>query len=540
MPFPSGGMEISREERLNFMAVRKLLLLLAVALFPAASFAQRDANNHLSDALRKLDSYVVDAMGKTKVPGVSVAVVYKDQVVFLKGYGVRKAGERAPVDPDTVFEIASFSKPLASTVVAEVVGRGEVSWDSRIADLDPGFQLGDPAITEQVTVRDFFSHRSTLPEGAGETLEALGYNRPEILSKLRLVPLKGAFRKTYQYSNFGITEGALAATRHLGGWEKVSEELLYNKLGMTQTSSRFTDYFNRANRAALHYLDEDGVFHARLIREVDSESPAGGVSSNARDLAKWLRLQLAGGVFDGQQIVDGAALEETHTAQVCRNPEENSPNGPICPGNRYYGLGWNVDFRGAQAEKQLSHSGAFMSGGATTVYMIPSKHIGILVLTNGAPVGLPEAICLNFLDDFEYGAPQHDYLTILEKPFADMRNGVLASSKNYSTEMPPSNPSPGDPPSSFVGTYDNPYFGKLEIEEQQGKLILRLPPLGAYYELSHWDGNTFTYYIANEVSGAARRGVEFSGGGKQVTVQNLGFPSSRHNFEYSNVFDRVQ
>ena len=77
------------------------------------------------------------------------------------------------------------------------------------------------------------------------------------------------------------------------------------------------------------------------------------------------------------------------------------------------------------------------------------------------------------------------------------------------------------------------YFGRLEIEEQQGKLIVRLPPLGAYYELSHWDGDTYTYYIANEVSGAARRGVKFSGDGKQVTVENLAF-------EYSNVFNRVQ
>src|SRR5262249_18709117 len=115
--------------------------------------------------------------------------------------------------------------------------------------------------------------------------------------------------------------------------------------------------------------------------------------------------------------------------------------------------------------------------------------------------------------------------------FADKRNGALASSCNYSTKKPPSNPSPGGQPSSFVGTYENPYFGKLEIEEQQGRLILRLPPLGTYYELSHWDGNKYTYYIANELSGAARRGVEFSG--NSVTVENLAF-------EYSNVFHRVQ
>jgi hypothetical protein len=174
-----------------------------------------------------------------------------------------------------------------------------------------------------------------------------------------------------------------------------------------------------------------------------------------------------------------------------------------------------------------------MLGGATAVYMIPSKQIGILVLTNGAPVGLPEAIALNFLDYFEFGAAKHDYLAILEGAFVDLRNGILSSSTNYSTEKPPSNPSPGGQPSSFVGTYDNAYYGKVEIEQEQGKLILRLPSLGAYYELSHWNGDTYTYYIGNEVSGAARRGVELSGNGETVTVENLCF-------EYNNVFERVR
>lgn len=516
-------------------ARRVLAFWTAVAVFgvqAAIGFAQTSGDPSLADALTKLDVYAKDAMAKTKVPGVSVAVVYQDQVVFLKGYGVREKGKPGRVDPDTVFEIASFSKTIASTVVAVVVGRGEVSWDSRIQDLDPDFRLSNPSISEQVTVRDFLSHRSTLPEPSGDTLEALGYTRPEALYKLRLVPLEGVFRKTYQYSNFGITEGALAATRHLGeSWEQVSEDLLYSKLGMTRTSSRFSDYNNRSNRSALHYLSDDGVFRSRYVRDADAESPAGGVNSSARDLAQWLRLQLAGGAFNGQQIVDRTALMETHTPQVCRNPEQNSPNGPVCPGDSYYGLGWNVDYR-ASGETQLSHSGAFMLGAATAVYMIPSKQIGILVLTNGSPVGLPEAIALNFLDFFEYGAPKKDYLAILEQDYAGLRHGVLDSSKDYSKEKPPSNPSPGGATSSFVGTYTNPYYGKVEIEEQQGKLILRLPPLGAYYELSHWDGNTYTYYIANEVSGAARRGVEFCGDGT-LKVENL-------EFEYSNVFQRAR
>ncbi|MGC2399591.1 MAG: serine hydrolase [Acidobacteriaceae bacterium] len=508
-----------------------LVLCTAAAVLwaqPSAGLAQSASDPQLANALTNLEQYVKDSMAKTKVPGLSVAVVYRDQVVFLKGYGVRAVGKPGNVDADTIFEIASFSKPVASTVVAELVGRGDLSWDSRIQDLDPNFRLSNPAITEQVTVRDFFSHRSTLPGEAGDILEALGWDRPEILEKLRLVPLMGVFRQTYQYSNFGITEGALAASRHLGEWEQVSEDLLYNKLGMTRTSSRFSEYSNRPNRAGLHYLGDDGVFRNRFVRIADSEAPAGGVNSSARDLAQWMRLQLADGVYNGQQIVDKTALLETRKPQVCRAPMESTPKGPECPGNQYYGLGWNVAYR-PTGEVLISHSGAFMLGAATAVYLDPSRQIGILALSNGSPVGLPEAVCLHFLDVFEYGAPRIDYLTVIGESFAQDRGRVLASSTNYSTEKPPASPSPSAPVSSFPGTYSNPYYGKVEVEQEQGKLILRLPPLGAYYELSHWDGNTYTYYIANEMSGAARRGVDFSSDGSQITVQNL-------KFEYSNVF----
>jgi hypothetical protein len=115
--------------------------------------------------------------------------------------------------------------------------------------------------------------------------------------------------------------------------------------------------------------------------------------------------------------------------------------------------------------------------------------------------------------------------------FCESTQESFASSKNNSTEKSPSNPAPGGQSSSFVGIYENPYFGKLGMEEQQGRLILRLPPLGTYYELSPLGQKYIHLYIANEVSGAARRGMEFSGDCKLIPVQDL-------KFEYSNVFEK--
>jgi CubicO group peptidase (beta-lactamase class C family) len=501
--------------------IKKALLLAAVtALFCVPAQTEAPGSGNMQTALIQLDNLISDTMQKTNLPGLAVGVVYQGRVVFLKGYGVRRLGEQAMVDPDTVFEIASVSKPLASTIVASLVGSGVVSWDDRIQALDPDFELSNKAASSQVTIRDLFAHRSGLPTGAGDVLEDLGYSRPEILHQIRLVPLAGQFRETYHYSNFGITEGALAAVRKTGKtWEEVAQQQLYGKIEMHSTSSRYSDYENNPNKAALHYR-EDGVYHNWFVREADSESPAGGVSSNVRDLANFLELQLGEGAFHGRQVVNKAALDETHKAEICAAKEGPVPEGK-CPGS-YYGLGWNVG-KDASGALRLSHSGAFDTGSATAVYLEPDKQLGIVVLTNGTPIGIPEAVSMSFLDYFRYGSAQVDYLATFKPIFEQMIRETQDASSDYSKLTPPSNPSSPGELSACKGTYVSPYYGKLEIDVERNQLIMRLPPRGAYYELAHWDGNTFTYYFASENTGVARRGVKFLNGGKQVLVENLAF-----------------
>jgi CubicO group peptidase (beta-lactamase class C family) len=228
-------------------------ILCCTPLFCRAQQKTDITADRVNAALARLDPYVRSTMDKTKVPGVAIAVIYNDQVVFLRGYGVRKVGEAAQIDPDTVFELASVSKPLASTVLASLVGQGKISWDDKIADLEPGFQLSSAETTREVAIRDFLSHRSGLATESGDILESLGYSRPQILYRMRYLPLPGEFRKTYAYSNFGYTTAAIAAATRIGKpWETIAEEQLYAPLGMTSTSSRFSDYENRANKAALH------------------------------------------------------------------------------------------------------------------------------------------------------------------------------------------------------------------------------------------------------------------------------------------------
>ena len=171
-----------------------ILLILAISAMRAQAAARAASTENVSAALQKMEAYIEEHMQQGMVPGLSVAVVFEDEVVYLKGFGVRKVGKPEPVDADTVFQLASCSKPISSSVVAAIVSSGTASWDSRIADIDPSFQLFDAYPSKQVTIRDLFAHRSGLPGDAGNELERLGYDRDTILHRLRLVPPSSSFR----------------------------------------------------------------------------------------------------------------------------------------------------------------------------------------------------------------------------------------------------------------------------------------------------------------------------------------------------------
>jgi CubicO group peptidase (beta-lactamase class C family) len=495
---------------------RKLVLtfLSSIALLYPETPGAPHSERPIDPLLHQIEGFVQDGMQKTGVPGVAVAIVYRDKVVCLKGFGVRKAGDKASVDPDTVFQLASVSKPIASTVVASLVGAHKVDWDDRIIDLDPEFKLSDPNVTKRLTIRDLLSHRSGLPTSAGDALEDLGFTRPEILHQMRLLPLPGTFRKTYQYSNFGYTEGAIAAAKHVHErWEVLAHKRLFKPLGMTSTSYLYSDYENSENKAAIHVF-ADGKPVARYKRDPDAEAPAGAASSSVRDLAQWLRLQLAGGRWNREQIVATGALKETHSPQIVTGVDH------INGGNAYYGLGWDVNYD-RHHNVILSHSGAFFLGTGTAVRFSPSDQLGIIVLTNALPTGLAEATTFTFFDLYKDGKPSRDWLKLFGGLFRSMIESDNNATPDYSKLKPATSPARSKPLSAYVGTYRNEYYGPIEISEQSKSLWMRLPANGALYCLSHWDGDTFTYRFEAE-QGIGTRGVKFMfGATPRVLIENL-------------------
>jgi len=464
--------------------------------------------DQVQSAISAIDKLAQKQIDENVVPGMAISVVFNDKLVFSKGYGIREVGKGEKVDADTVFQLASVSKSVGSTVVAAAVGEKIVSWDSKISDLDAEFALSEPWVTSNLTIRDLYSHRSGLPAHAADILEDLGYDRSQVLHRLRYQKPASSMRSAYAYTNFGLTEGAVATAKAAKtSWEQLSEDKLYKPLGMSSTSSKFSDFWSRQNKAVGHMMVNGKWVHKKQ-RTPDPQSPAGGVSSSVNDMANWMRLQINNGKFEGRQIVDEQAIIETHKPQMV------SGHSPISGLPEFYGLGFNVGYD-KHGRLVLSHSGGFALGAATNIKMVPSEKLGICVLTNASPIGVAEGMTSTFNDLALYGKESQDWLALFKQVFADPSEfGQTVGHLNN----PPKSPTPAQKSDAYVGTYENDFYGDCRIAATNDGLTMTLGP-NLTIPIKHYDRDTYTWEMDTEdLSGISEITFAIGADGKAKTV----------------------
>lgn len=493
-----------RARRLRSLAMLVLVALFAVAgctdddggadessqeAAPAQGGSEELTRADVERAVEQLPEIVDEVMATTGIPGVAVAIVHDDEVLAAEGFGVRNVDTGEPVGPDTVFQIASLSKPVSSTIMAALVGEGLFAWDDPIAEHAPELELSDPWVSDHVTFADAFSHRTGLPGAvAGNDLEELGFDRATIVERLRYVPLEG-FRAINSYSNFGMTYGGEAAAVAAGrAWDDVSEEVLFEPAEMDSTSMRRADFDAVEDRADPHVFRDD-AWEVGVQRYPDPQAPAGGVSSTVEDLGRWVRLQLADGALDGEQLVDAEALDVSRTPHIVTRPAPTTDALPT-----FYALGWNTEMP-VGGDLAWNHSGAFSTGASTVAKLLPAHDLGVVVLTNGEPKGIPEAIADAVLDAALTGEPNTaEWLELWGPRFV----GLLGEPNEFPE---PSEPVAAQADEVYVGTYANDYVGTAEVRvDAGGGLELVLGPEGVtVYPLEHHDGDEFTYVPAEEL-----------------------------------------
>ncbi len=284
---------------------------------------------------------------------------------------------------------------------------------------------------------------------------------------------------------------------------------------MTATSTTHDGFLSRANRAALH-VRIGGAWTARVKRDADAQAPAGGVSSTVRDLARWVRLELGDGRFEGRPVVAAAALAETHAPLTARG------RNPVTGAAAFYGLGWNVEF--GRHGLVWGHAGAFSVGAQTLVSLHPGAKLGVVVLTNAFPSGVPEGLADSLMDLVFDGRIGRDWV----KAWGDAYRGlfapaVAAARAAYGT--PPSPAMPALPLAAYAGRYANAYVGTAVVTVTGSTLSLTLGPDGARtYPLRHFDRDRFLYDPDPEtpdLPAAVRFAIGSGGRADAVTLEPL-------------------
>lgn len=460
-------------------------LPLVVLFISVAAFAQEAPWSQ-----KDLDDHVLAVMKAFEVPGVSLAVVKDGKVLVAKGYGVKELGKSDPVDPQTLFGIASNTKAFTATALGLLVEEGKLAWDGRVIDYLPWFQLSDPYVTRELTIRDLLVHRSGLGLGAGDLLwwPPSTYDRREIARRLRSIPLKTSFRSAYAYDNVLYTVAGEVIYEVSGKtWEDFVQTRILDVVGMSTSNVRHSSSEHGGNVATTH-AKVDGKLQVVKPFGSDNTNPAGGINSNAQDMARWMIVQMDSGRISGTE-----RLFSSRTARELWAPVTPIPIGmaapelaPLQANFLGYALGFNVrDYRGY---KLVSHTGG-LPGYLSQVMMIPALKVGVCVLTNQESGAAFNAISLHVLDRF-LGA-QHDWLgafrTLVARSDSIMkhREASIVSSRNTKSR-------PSLPVEQYAGIYRDAWYGDIAIEQQGRKLIIRFTKTPSLVgDLEHWQYDTF-------------------------------------------------
>jgi CubicO group peptidase (beta-lactamase class C family) len=469
-------------------SARRAAVLLFVTLAAAVAAAQPATR---SAPPADVDQWVARAMRTFDVPGLALAIVKDDTVVIAKGYGVRKLGEPTPVDARTLFGIASNTKAFTATALGLLVEEGKIEWDAPVVRYLPAFAMWDPFVTRELTVRDLLVHRSGLGLGAGDLLwwPESTYDRKEIARRLRFIQPATSFRTAYAYDNvLYLVAGELIETISGQTWENFITSRILARVGMTGTNVRHSAAVGGGNVATPH-APIDGKVRPIRPFESDNTNPAGGINSSAEDMAKWIRVQLSGGVLaDGSRLFSPATARQLTTIVTPMPVGDPPPELPPLRNNfRGYALGFNVlDFRG---HKLVMHSGG-LPGYVSRVAMIPGVNVGVAVLTNQESGEAFDSIAFHVLDHY-LDAPAFDWIGGYTKTHARAEaNLKQAESRGAASRDTSSTPSL--PLARYAGTYRDAWYGDITITEEGGRLVMRFshsPSLVG--DLEHWQHDTF-------------------------------------------------
>lgn len=463
--------------------IRLRTVVIALAMPAVTTSAQ---TNGYSDAIRDLDAYFAGAARDWGVPGLAVGIVYRGQLLFAKGYGVRDASTKAPVDTQTIFAIASTTKAMTAAALGMLVDEGKVRWDDKVTKHLPSFQMYDPWVTREVTVRDLITHRAGLPNA--DFLWTDGENsRDEVIRRIRFIEPTYSFRAGYVYHNVMYTvAGAVIEAASGMTWEEFIRRRIFQPLGMTRSVTTLAEAVSRENRAQPHGRQAD-TLRVSGNSTADAIGPAGSVWSSVADMSRWVKFLLDTGKVDGRPLLRPETWAELFRP-VTPLPPWNATSTPQLrlskPHFRSYALGWfQQDYLGRQVD---FHTGS-LTGMIAINGLIREEGIGVYILSNTSSE-IRHPLMFRVFDTF-LRAPPRDW----SSEMLAMRRADDARSDSANAGRPPPRVEGTKPSLSlekYAGTFVDSLHGKRVITMENGVLRYRQSATMAG-TLEHWQYDTF-------------------------------------------------
>ena len=468
------------------MSARKLLVAtLLIFLFCAPAPAQTAPPSDL-------DSYVARVLKTFEVPGVSIAIVKDGKAVLAKGYGVRKLGASTPVDENTLFGIGSNTKAFTTAALASLVDEGKISWDDPVYQRLPGFQMYDPYVSHEMTIRDLLTHRSGMGLGEGDLLfwPHTTYTRDEIIYRLRFMKPASSFRNHYAYDNLlYMTAGQIIPAVTGKSWDDYVREQIFAPLGMATTNVS-TDAFKPGGNYSFPHSKVDGKLQVVPFQNLDNVGPAGSINSSAAEMARWITLQLNRGKFpnsDNRLFSERQSHEMWSPQTILPIGERSGPLASLRATFADYGLGWALrDYHG---RKLIGHTGGVL-GFVSRVMLVPEEKLGVVILTNGEEGGAFDSILFHILDHY-FALPPTDWIGGFKaSDEADEKEAAEIMQRQNAGRAADSKPSLAL--DKYAGVYTDPWYGPITIRMANGKLVFAMDHTpSAVADLQHWQYDTF-------------------------------------------------
>ena len=345
-----------------------LAICFAVAIASPVAFGQKKGTEDLASRLDKLEKRIEEERKKQHIPGVAIAVVKDDKVVFSKGFGYSDIETERPVTPATLFAVGSTTKAFTATLIGMLSDDSKMGWDDPVEKHIPEFRLKVDTGDDKVTVRDLLCHRTGFTR-MGILWAAGRLTRPEVIEFAATAKPYADFRKEFLYNNvMYMAAGHAAGNAMDSDWESLVAARILEPLNMTNSTISISDA-QKDERLAKGYLwNEDKQTHKRLpMRNLDLIGPAGSINSSVKDMAQWVRFQLGKGKYESKQLLSPEMHAETWKQQI-----------EMAPGVGY-GLGWMLqEWNG----KKVVEHGGNIDGFSAQVALLPEHNLGYVLLAN--------------------------------------------------------------------------------------------------------------------------------------------------------------